>query len=139
MSILFAAVLNVLPVQEPRNNAQCYNTVRRLGTDNVPMDNTLAHSVVNVWAFLSPGEAHPVAFLYKNYSSEYYLEFTKFISIRDAASWRIPSRFLVRKVEGVNFRPQRVNTSEILGVQQLLLSHNVVMTGCFTHDLQMSR
>ena len=137
MSLILVAALSILPVQEPRNDAQCYNSVRRLGTDNVPLDDSLRHSVVNVWAFIGRGEAQPIAFLYKNYSSEYYLEFTNSMREALARSWGIPSKFLIRPHSGVNFAPQRVSADEMLKIEQVLLSHNAVLAGCFAHDLRM--
>lgn len=139
MSILLAIALNVLPVQSPRNDGQCYNAPRRLGTDNIPLDDTLAHSIVNIWAFIEINHKQPIAFVYRNHSAEYYFEFTQLMSDHMGKSWKIPAKFLDRNHAGINYHPVKVDSDTILRIQQLLLSHNIVLTGCFTHDLKMNR
>ena len=133
-----AAVALNLPVPAAAKiAARCYGSPFSLGTSNIPLDDTVAHSVVAINVFLRYADAKPVGWLYKNKSQATYLQLSGALSPGVGPNWGIDGKFLQRSAAGTNFLPALVTPQEQIRAIATLLAHGNVLVGCFTGDLPM--
>lgn len=133
INLLLAASLH-LPL--PRAEDKCYGSPVPVATGNVPSDDTVAHSVVNIWAFLD--EVHkPMAWMYKNASGEYFVQLSARVDQAEARSWKLPNALLKRPYVGSNYDIVRTSAGTIVPITTTLLDHGYTLSGCFRSDMKM--
>ena len=66
-------MIHPAPPVPPRVAATCYESRVALGTDNIPVSNGLATSVVDIWAILAT-DGTPVAWIFQNERGEYWVQ-----------------------------------------------------------------
>lgn len=126
-----------LSMQPPQIDAKCRQSPFGLGTDNVPVGNGTATSVMNTWAFLEPNGS--TGWLYKNNLGNHYFQLANKVSPKTAMLWGLDARFLHRLGSWSNYNPALVATNDIVNLENRLLVHGVVRIGCFSGDLRFQR
>lgn len=131
-------------MSKPRVDAQCSASQFRLGTSNVPIDSTVAHSVVNIWSFRAAGQKTPLAWLYKNLSQAYYFQLSPAGSsslafLRSDRPNLFDRQALGKRVTFGNFPIVAMRPTELLAIENVLITQGVQRTGCFSGDLRFTK
>lgn len=137
-AIILATALWKMPAT-PLIGRQCFSSPLFLATDNAPLNNEISTSVVNIWAFIGPPvDPRPVAWLYKNASGKFYIQFRgpELPSYHSALPFA--EKLFARAKNSPTFFPiVPVNIAQIFMLENTLGQHGIVRESCFLNDYQL--
>jgi hypothetical protein len=132
--LLFSLVLS-----EPRIDAQCLSSPFRLATDNVPVGSGVPTSVVNIWGLQNAADGTTAGWLYKNGLGNYYLQLNYKAKPERYDGIPLSSLLLAKPQNGLYKPLVKVSPTELIDIENALLSHGVSRSACFSGDLAMPK
>ena len=120
----------------PKMNASCLGAPVHLETDNVPVGNGKSTSVVNIWGFVDRESGAVVAWAYKNFADDYYIQFNDKVPHDNFIDIPFASRIFAPPVNGVYDRIVRLTPPQLQTVEEALAKKGVIRHACFTRDLR---
>lgn len=127
------AALIALP--QPKADAPCFDAPLRIGTDNVPISNTIPTSVANIWAFRGPEQAS-LGWLFKNVRGDYYISMARAADHFPHPQWAA-RYFMYPNSSSSGAAFSKVTYQEIVTLENWLLSTGITRVACFAHDFKM--
>lgn len=122
----------------------CMGSPWALGTDNLPMTDQAATTIVNIWAFHASG-SKPVAWLYKNESKQLWFQANSesegVIKLHGALPRDLYKRIVVppnKASDGPNFVPVLLSAHDMTRLGSALQLKGIVREDCFRGDLPAS-
>lgn len=120
----------------PKMNASCLGAPVHLETDNVPVGNGKSTSVVNIWGFVDRETGAVVAWAYKNFRDEYYIQFNYKVPHDRFNDIPFANRIFAPPINGVYDRIVRLTPPQLQTVEEALSKKGVIRHACFTRDLR---
>lgn len=123
----------------------CMGSPWALGTDNIPMTDQAATTIVNIWAFQT-SRGKPVAWLYKNESKQFWFQANSkssgdIIKLHGTLPSDLYKRIVVppkNASDGPNFAPALLSANDMRRLDTALRRQGIVREGCFHGDLPSS-
>lgn len=134
---LFASALLFTQGVSPSTNAGCLNAPFRLITDNVPVGNGTATSVINIWGFIDNDGGMPAAWLYKNDLGDYYAQFNYRVARGRFDGIPLHAEFFAKPKMGDYLNIVKLSSLQIVALENALIAKGYVRIGCFSKDASM--
>lgn len=121
---------------------RCMGSPFGLATDNIPMTNEKATTIINIWALRS-SQGASVGWLYKNESKQYWFQgnWRYVATLRSALTPKLFQRLIVvpkKAVGGPSLPPARLSSTEVGPLRIALQRSGIAREGCFRGDLPSS-
>ena len=117
----------------PKLGARCMGSNFELGLDNVPINNEVSTSIMNMWVFTPRNRNTALGWLFKNKRGDLYVQFrtraTNLLLQYASTKTYIPG-------DGHRFSiPAKVSIDRAFQIETDLGAHGVIRLSCFTKDL----
>ena len=121
---------------------RCEGSPFRLGTDNIPVSNSKATTVVNIWAFGARDEK-PVGWLYKTEEQRWWFQanWTSTLRLRRVLTSALYRRIVVppsQRFGGRYYAPVQITLGDLTRVVAQFRQAGISRRGCFRADLPSS-
>jgi len=133
--IMAIALRTSATIQAPRINAGCLGAPLRLGTDNVPIGNGTATSVMNVWGFVD-GSHRAVGWMYRNYARNYYAQLNYRANLKSYTAVPFASRLLARPSVGDYLPIVQLTAQQLVDIENYFLTKDIRREACFKEPLR---
>ena len=124
-------------VVPPTPGAVCDGSPRSLtlSLDNMPDDNRVSTSIVNIWAFVPEKQGAAKAWLFLDGIGDYYFLFSG-NELEKSYSY-LPESWRYFKGKKPFYEPVELTPEEILDLEARFGAHNIIRVSCFTHDYKI--
>ena len=136
MIAFFLAATMTLP--QPKQDAGCLGSPLHVATDNVPIGSGISTSVVNIWGFVPRGSSAADAWLYKNDSGKYYVQFAGTVPPQKYRTVISAEYLNGYKAGSKRFYPIiEASASRLITLENQLLGIGIERRACFLSDYKM--
>jgi len=115
--------------------ATCMKSPVDIATDNEPDDNTIEHSVVNIWAFRSGESGTVIGWLYKNKVGAYFVQLSE--AAAELAHVGALRDYVRNTSGGGNDLPKQTSPAELVDLENILAAKGIQRFACFAGDYKM--
>lgn len=120
----------------PTSGAVCMGSPKSLTLlqDNIPYDNRVSTSIVNIWAFVPEKGGPAKAWLFLNGLGDYYMLFNG--GTEQNSYLYLPASWRYFEGHRPYYRPTEVTPDELVNIETIFGAHEIIRVSCFFHNAQ---